>query len=84
VGPWRAAQQLYQGQRAVSWRVLKHGGGKRTATPFQVRSPGEIPLDPKITAGGDEGLPIVAGHPKSPVTAAYMRIADAGARAVDA
>ena len=38
---------------------------------------GEIPLDPKVAIGGDAGKPIVAGEPKSPVTEAYMRIADA-------
>ena len=64
--------------------IFKHGGGERTARQLQVPFLGEIPLDPKVTVGGDSGRPIVVGEPKSAVTEAYMRIADAVARAVDA
>jgi ATP-binding protein involved in chromosome partitioning len=57
--------------------IFKHGGGRRTAQELKVPFLGEIPLDPKIAIGGDSGLPIVAGEPKSSVTEAYMRIAEA-------
>ena len=57
--------------------IFKHGGGKRTAEELKVPFLGEIPLDPKIAIGGDSGLPIVAGEPKSAVTEAYLRIAEA-------
>jgi ATP-binding protein involved in chromosome partitioning len=57
--------------------IFKHGGGKRTAEELKVPFLGEIPLDPKIVIGGDSGRPIVAGEPGSPVTEAYLRIADA-------
>ena len=57
--------------------IFKHGGGARTAKQLGVPFLGEIPLDPKVTLGGDAGKPIVAGEPKSQVTEAYMRIADA-------
>jgi ATP-binding protein involved in chromosome partitioning len=57
--------------------IFKHGGGKRTAEELHVPFLGEIPLDPKIAIGGDSGLPIVAGEPKSAVTEAYLRIAEA-------
>ncbi len=57
--------------------IFKHGGGKRTAEELHVPFLGEIPLDPKIAIGGDAGLPIVAGEPKSAVTEAYLRIAEA-------
>ncbi len=57
--------------------IFKHGGGKRTAAELQVPFLGEIPLDPKIAIGGDSGVPIVAGEPKSAVTEAYLRIAEA-------
>ncbi len=56
--------------------IFKHGGGERTARQLQVPFLGEIPLDPQVAIGGDAGRPIVAGEPKSPVTEAYMRIAD--------
>jgi len=57
--------------------IFKHGGGKRTAEELKVPFLGEIPLDPKIAIGGDSGLPIVAGEPKSAVTEVYLRIAEA-------
>ena len=57
--------------------IFKHGGGERTATQLRVPFLGEIPLDPKVAIGGDSGTPIVAGEPKSGVTEAYLRIAEA-------
>src|SRR5262245_15723333 len=56
--------------------IFKHGGGERTAKQLGVPFLGEIPLDPKVTEGGAAGRPIVASDPRSPVTQAYMRIAD--------
>jgi ATP-binding protein involved in chromosome partitioning len=60
--------------------IFKHGGGRRTAEELHVPFLGEIPLDPKVALGGDAGRPIVAGDPKSPVSEAYLRIADAISR----
>ncbi len=56
--------------------IFKHGGGRKTAEELQVPFLGEIPLDPKVAVGGDAGRPIVAAEPKSPVTEAYLRIAE--------
>ena len=44
---------------------------------------GEIPIDTRIR-GGDSGGPIVVGEPKSEVAEAYMRIAEAVAKSVQA
>jgi ATP-binding protein involved in chromosome partitioning len=63
--------------------IFKHGGGERTAKQLGVPFLGEIPLDPKVTIGGDAGRPIVAGEPRSAVTEAYMRIADAVLRTLE-
>jgi ATP-binding protein involved in chromosome partitioning len=63
--------------------IFKHGGGERTAKQLGVPFLGEIPLDPKVTIGGDAGRPIVAGEPRSAVTEAYMRIADAVVRTLE-
>ncbi len=38
---------------------------------------GEIPLDPQVRKGGDAGEPVVIGHPDSPVTEAFMGLAEA-------
>jgi ATP-binding protein involved in chromosome partitioning len=56
--------------------IFKHGGGRKTAESLHVPFLGEIPLDPKVVIGGDEGRPIVAADPQSPVTEAYLRIAE--------
>ena len=56
--------------------IFKHGGGKKTAELLKVPFLGEIPLDPKVTLGGDSGRPIVAGEPESGVTKAYLAIAE--------
>jgi ATP-binding protein involved in chromosome partitioning len=64
--------------------IFKHGGGRRTAEQLRVPFLGEIPLDPKIAAGGDEGRPIVAAEPQSPVTEAYLRIAEEIVRQLEA
>ena len=56
--------------------IFKHGGGRRTAEALQVPFLGEIPLDPKVVAGGDAGRPIVAAEPRSAVAEAYLRIAE--------
>jgi len=64
--------------------IFKHGGGRRTAQALRVPFLGEIPLDPKVAVGGDEGRPIVAAEPRSPVTEAYMRIAEEVVRQLEA
>jgi ATP-binding protein involved in chromosome partitioning len=56
--------------------IFKHGGGRATAEQLRVPFLGEIPLDAKVAAGGDAGVPIVAAEPASPVTEAYRRIAE--------
>jgi ATP-binding protein involved in chromosome partitioning len=57
--------------------IFKHGGGARTAAELRIPFLGEIPLDPKVAIGGDAGRPIVDGDPQSPVTQAYLKIAEA-------
>jgi ATP-binding protein involved in chromosome partitioning len=63
--------------------IFKHGGGRRTAQQLGVPFLGEIPLDPKVTIGGDAGRPIVVAEPGSKVTEAYLSIADAVVRAME-
>jgi len=64
--------------------IFKHGGGRRTAELLKVPFLGEIPLDPKIAVGGDSGVPIVAGEPKSTVTQAYLVLAETVAKGLGA
>jgi ATP-binding protein involved in chromosome partitioning len=43
---------------------------------------GSIPLHPEVRAGGDEGRPVVAGHPDSDYAKTLARIAGALAQRV--
>ena len=65
------------GTTDVSQRVdiFGHGGGKRLAAECEVPFLGEIPLEPAIRQGGDEGKPIVAANPNHPVSQAFIAIA---------
>jgi ATP-binding protein involved in chromosome partitioning len=57
--------------------IFKHGGGERTARRLNVPFLGAIPIDPKVAIGGDAGVPIVAAEPTSPVTEAFLAVAEA-------
>jgi ATP-binding protein involved in chromosome partitioning len=63
--------------------IFRHGGGRRTAEQLGVPFLGEIPIDPKVAIGGDEGRPIVAGEPRSAVTEAFLRIAESVVKATE-
>jgi ATP-binding protein involved in chromosome partitioning len=63
--------------------IFSHGGAAREAERLGVPLLGEVPIDPRIRAGGDAGLPIVAGDPGSPQSVEFRRIAAALARELD-
>jgi ATP-binding protein involved in chromosome partitioning len=56
--------------------IFGRGGGKRMAEQFNVPFLGEIPIDPEIRKGGDEGKPIAISHPESPASLAFLEIAE--------
>jgi len=53
------------------------GGGEELATELAVPLVGQIPLDPFVVEGGDDGRPVVREHPESP---AAQAVASAAAR----
>ena len=55
--------------------VFRHGGGRRFAEESQVPFLGEIPIDPEVAVGGDEGTPIVRRKPDSPAALAFQEAA---------
>ena len=55
--------------------IFGKGGGKKTATQYQVPFFGEIPLDGRIRVGGDEGKPIVISHSDSEAAKFFLKIA---------
>jgi len=55
--------------------IFLHGGGRRAAESLGVPFLGEIPIDPQICSGGDNGTPIVVQYPDSPQSVAFCGIA---------
>jgi ATP-binding protein involved in chromosome partitioning len=55
--------------------IFDHGGAHKTADEFGAEFLGEIPLDIKIRATSDGGMPIVVSEPDSPHAKAYAKIA---------
>jgi ATP-binding protein involved in chromosome partitioning len=55
--------------------LFGRGGGEELARQGGVPFLGEIPIDPMVRIGGDEGNPIVVAHPELPVSAAFKDIA---------
>lgn len=60
--------------------LFLRGGGERIAKETGVPFLGEIPIDPRVAQGGDEGVPVVTGYPDSPAAVAYRHLAGEVAR----
>jgi len=67
------------GQRT---EIFSHGGGKAVAERMGVPFLGEVPIDPVVRAGGDEGRPVVVAEPESPAAVAITEIAAKVAAAI--
>jgi ATP-binding protein involved in chromosome partitioning len=55
--------------------VFGSGGGEELARISGVAFLGNIPMDPIVRQGGDQGKPIVATHPDSPTSRALISVA---------
>ena len=55
--------------------IFGHGGGARMAADLGIPMLGEVPIDTRVRAGGDEGQPIVAAAPESPAAQAFIDVA---------
>ncbi len=56
--------------------IFGKGGVKKAAEKENVPFLGEIPLTPELRKGGDSGKPIVLEDPDSPVSKAFLKIAE--------
>jgi ATP-binding protein involved in chromosome partitioning len=56
--------------------LFGEGGGRQTASRYDVPFLGEIPLDPEIGAGADTGRPAVVARPESETARQYLSLAD--------
>ena len=55
--------------------IFRHGGGRRTSEELGIPFLGEVPLDPRVTLGGDQGTPVVTFAPDSPASQALREVA---------
>jgi ATP-binding protein involved in chromosome partitioning len=55
--------------------LFGQGGGKETADSLETELLGEIPLDPNIRVGCDQGIPIVISDPDSQAAIEIMKVA---------
>ncbi len=55
--------------------IFGSGGGRKMADELDIRFLGEVPIDTRVRAGGDEGAPIVASFPDAPAATAFMTAA---------
>jgi ATP-binding protein involved in chromosome partitioning len=62
--------------------IFGHGGGEKMAVEVGVDFLGEVPLEPEVRAGGDEGTPIVVHEPESTAAQAIRVVARKVAAAV--
>jgi ATP-binding protein involved in chromosome partitioning len=53
------------------------GGGAKTADALGVPLLGQVPIQPEIREGGDEGAPIVVTAPQSEAAATFRQIGEA-------
>jgi ATP-binding protein involved in chromosome partitioning len=62
--------------------LFGRGGGQRIAEAFGVPFLGQVPLQPNVRTGGDEGQPVVIADPDSPAAEGFRAVAGAVARQV--
>jgi ATP-binding protein involved in chromosome partitioning len=55
--------------------IFGHGGGAKMAEDMGIPLLGQIPIDTRVRAGGDEGRPIVSAAPESPAAKAFAEVA---------
>jgi ATP-binding protein involved in chromosome partitioning len=56
--------------------IFGKGGGESLATEMSVPFLGRIPIYEPIRLGGDTGIPIVIGEPRSPAAQAFRQAAE--------
>ncbi|MEJ2010783.1 MAG: Mrp/NBP35 family ATP-binding protein [Anaerolineales bacterium] len=54
--------------------IFGEGGGKRLAEASGVPFLGQIPMDPEVRKGGDEGKPIVISNRESPAAKSFQKL----------
>ena len=61
----------------TQYYIFGQGGGKLLADKLEIPFLGEVPLEPALRVGGDQGTPIVVSDPTSKAAVAINEIAKA-------
>jgi len=56
--------------------IFQTGAGKKMAEEANVPFLGKIPIDPKVSASSDRGMPFVLDHQESPASKAFLEIVE--------
>src|SRR3989337_693480 len=56
--------------------IFQSGGGEKMAEEAGVPFLGKIPIDPKVSATSDKGVPLVIEQPDSPASKAFLEIVE--------
>ena len=67
----------FVGDDGKRYEIFSHGGGLKLAQEAGVPLLGKIPIDPRVAACGDAGMPMVMKYPDAPVSIAYLKLAAA-------
>lgn len=65
----------FLGDDGKRYEIFRHGGGQKLAKETSVPFLGELPIDPRVAECGDSGEPIFRRFPDSPVSRAYVEVA---------
>src|SRR3989440_11822574 len=66
----------------IRYNIFGEGGGRRLADEYGVPFLGAVPIGMEVREGGDKGVPVVVGHPRSPQAEALRHVAEDVARQV--
>ena len=58
-------------EHGTTYQLFGSGGGDELAAALNVPLLGRIPLDPAVVTGGDDGEPVIVGHPDNPASKAF-------------
>jgi ATP-binding protein involved in chromosome partitioning len=57
------------------YEIFGSGGGAQIEREFGIPLLQQLPIDPSVRSGGDDGKPVVWSHPDSPIAAAFRELA---------
>ncbi len=66
----------FTGDDGTRYEIFGSGGGAQLARELGVTLLAQIPLEPVLRVGGDEGRPVVVAHPETEAARAFVALAE--------